>query len=185
LINKVDIKKIVFTQESQFHTLKHFSRINTSYRKQLYDNYSNKQIDAQLNSAGSKFHFDLAKNPLDLIEILTKEDVKYFENALIVEFDKSNYPDGIGEDNLIKIDKLSDEQKAKLIKDKNIYYLPDIKIKELAFQINFILKLMQDSYIVSTIFPGKFAPPFPNKALMDDITYKSTIKFWNEHCILS
>jgi hypothetical protein len=190
------MEKLTFDKDVQFHLLRHFSKLDKNFleefsRKSIYDR---RAIEEQLEYAGSKFHYDFANNPQVLCEILNSYILNgdYFtsnlpERKLIsFQFDHDTYPDGIGTNNIISIDKLSQAQlqtvKESVRGEYTIRTIDDIPPQN-TWEVHVIL-LKNIDYNISTVFPGIYAPPFPSKDSQTLHEFNNSTTFWNIHALI-
>lgn len=191
----LDLSKINLPLEKQFYLLKHFSFIDEEYESELIKKgkYSSNDIYNLLNTAGSKFNRNFANNPVELWEKILQ-----LAHSADVSIDKKNdklnisiklsdkiIDSPIGTNNLISISNLKKSQKTQLYKEKrdnfSVYHL---KAKGIStYEITIILSNNPTPQII-TIFPGIFAPPFPDYNNQLKKEYDSNNKFWKKHVFL-
>ena len=192
-----DIKRADFPIERQFHVLKHFCEVNPEYRQYLLHNseYSYEDIDNQIKEKGSRFFNSFVSDPLQLLDIVVNKfksdgvEADWLGDRCEVRlnFSKEHFPEGIGEDHIIHIDKLPDE-----IKDQ----LPDLEYETLqrlqftsqskkTWTVNMIIKKIDTKPVIITIFPGVYAPLLPNHEEQTDEEYRKSMEFWSKHILIS
>jgi len=192
-----NIKQAVFPIDRQFHVLKHFGEIDHKYKRSLIKNseYSNEIIDNQIKEKGSKFFKSFASDPLHLLDIV----VRKFRNDGVVagwmddrcevrlNFSKEDFPEGIGEDHIIHIDKLPEVIKNKL-PDQEYETLQKIQFighPRKTWSVNLIIKRIENQQVIITIFPGIYAPLLPNTEEQSEEEYRKSIEFWSKHVLIS
>ena len=181
----------------QAHILSHFHKLDEAYKKLLSVNYdiNNEEIKTKLSMTGSKFNEGFAINPIALCEkILT--GYKSFPKTIIerettidivISYPQETYKSGIGLDGIININELSEKEKLN-IKTKTREGFP-IKMlskkQKPTWELNILLDNNPDNkYFTKTIFPGKYAPPFPNKEIQAKSEFIISFEFWDKHIFL-
>lgn len=177
------------------HLCRHFNEITDADKKILYDNgFSLEDINNEIKLQGSKFYnppFDGINSLISYIkinwdlrkEIIEKENIYSFKFI----FDKNIVSEsGIGNDGLVKISDLPDTEKKMIYsKDRkgiavNTYptnkYIP-------TFEFVLIAKLENLNLNCITIYPGTYAPPFPNPAMPGDFLNHCR-EFWENHALV-
>ena len=185
-----------FTIERQFHTLTHFNKIDEKYLYYLLknSNYSKTDILNQTKIYGSKFHFSFVKNPLELLTIIEGKiseqhlHLEFIKNKceLSISFAKDKFPEGIGNDTIVNINSLSENEKKNINKSfKNNIPIKTVKLKReiLTWDLNIIIGNEQEPEII-TFFPGKYAPPLPDKAWQTIKQYNEYVEFWDKYVFL-
>jgi hypothetical protein len=199
MVEKLDFKELavgLFEKALQYHVLKHFKTVDESYIKKLLEHglCTREQIDERLKRSGSNFHTSWVSNPDELVKILYMKlkaldpDVEWIDNRceLELEFSKDEFPEGIGTDNLIIVDLLSDTEKAELGEIKT----PEITLKTIkrkppvTWTVQLILVRDATEIDVLTIFPGKYAPTLPNAAIQNVDNYRISVDFWENHVVM-
>ncbi len=192
-----DLENAEFPIERQFHVLKHFCKIDPDYRENIIEQseYTEEEIDFQLKGRGSKFLPVFCKNPLDLFEIIKKKfEYQKIEAFWIagrcefqIEFSKTDFPNGIGEDRIIHLDQVPEVIKSAFSKRdyetlQQIVYETDPK---LTWIVNVILQTVDHKPTIISIFPGTYAPPVPNREEQSEEQYNESVEFWSKHIIIS
>jgi hypothetical protein len=182
-------EEINLLPEDQLHVLRHFSFISDNYKNQLSRsldiNYT--IIETELAKVGSKFNNYYFQSPievLDLIKNLTpkktfSQDDGSIVNSYLVE--EAIFPGGIGEDSILEISKLTNEHLGSLRNEIRSGYnikVLDVDKLPITYEIHAVLKIEKDQFYVITLFPGKYAPPFPS---IKENKYDS-ILFWESNC---
>ncbi len=192
-----NIKQAVFPIERQFHVLKHFGEVDHTYRQYLisHSDYSEEDIMNQLKEHGSQFYKSFASDPLHLLDLVKNkfrqdgDEAKWIRDRCEVRlnFSKVNFPEGVGEDHIIHIDKLPDEKKNQL---------PDLEYETLqkiqfsghpkkTWTVNMIIKKVEENPVIITIFPGIYAPLLPNSEEQTEEEYRKSTEFWSKHVLIS
>ena len=138
---------------------------------------------------GSTFNSAVVENAFRLIQFISnkisqrdyKMKINANEVAIIIQSEK----DHIGYDALMPIAELSDEE------------LEEIKWTDrLGYQIQYLKKTptrthqmmaifhQNEELELKTVFPGEYAPPFPNKTIQTEQEFSKSKIFWNQHVLL-
>ncbi len=192
-----DFEYASFTPDRQFHVLKHLSVIDGEYKESLMHVYncSDADIQEQIRQKGSKFHQSFCDNPEDLLDKLKQEfnrqNIKaYWHNGYCefqLNFSKNEYPGGIGDDRVIHLDQVPDLIK-KSFSNKDFETLQTIIYKthpKNTWTSNIILESSGRQALIITIFPGTYAPGFPNRDEQTEKQYQHSMNFWRHHIIIS
>ncbi len=185
---------IILNNDSRFHLLKHFRKIDPVYLQNLLNNssYSEKEIVERIARPGSKFEDHFAKDPDELLERINQ--FRVHKNAMVTgrnnrieisyKYSKDDYPLGIGTDNIVSRSVLTAGQIKELRYEKRKNDLIGvIKLKDvITWEINVILsELNNDEAKIVTIFPGLYAPAFPSDHTAGTEGYLSSKRFWDEY----
>ena len=186
-------EQLQFPIERQFHVLKHFVDIDKDYELIMLKHYSKEDINYTLNNLGSYFYKDFSDNPVSLLKSLLDKKINSIGVDAVTKnihlsysFSKNEYIDGIGLDNLVAIEELRPDE-VLAIKTK---YLGGNKVQSVhteakpTWDLHLILAKQSDSYIVITIFLGKYAPPFPDYKHQSKEYYLENKKFWDKHIFI-
>ena len=186
---------IVFSYYRQFHILQHFRKIDQKYMQRLVSEagYAPGDIQNKLSTPSSKFWYGFAHNPQELWSLLQQhlppeENWNWEDNRCshVITFNPQTYPKGVGFDSLIDLEQLTpDEKKALACRQKNgytVYILYSSKLIP-TWQIN-VISFYQENPDITTIFPGKFAPPLPDPEYQDQVKYQESKKFWDRHAFV-
>ncbi len=182
----------------QFHILRHFSQIDEDYRKEIKDatGFTDEVINRQLVLSGSKFHPDFVKNPVQLWkkiqshEKFSYPDIREWKEqrfVIILFYNKEDYPDGVGKDSLLRLDDLLPDEKSLLQKQERdgfLVNLVQVTRKNPTWQVNVVL-WKEPELIVKTIFPGIYAPPFPDPELQKKAELIDSMRFWDKYALIS
>lgn len=194
--NISNIEKIRFDLETQFHILKHFATVDNLYMQLLINqtSYNEANILKQFDEVGSKFHFNFAKNPANLIATLIKEikikNIQFeWQNnrcELHIEYSLTEFPYGIGVDCLFPINELSEIEKKQINKINRSGVLVNVLQKKplSTLKINLILIKIDNEIKVISVFPGIYAPVLPNIITQNEAQYSNSIQFWDNYVFL-
>jgi len=186
---------LVISSETRIHLIKHFIELPEEYILYLIrkTDFSKEQIIEKLKNPGSKFFTHYAETPDDLFDIIKKIfNENYFDNNIEkweheFVYTKSEFPDGIGTDNLISKAELSDKQIDQIsIENINGYNASVLKGKpRKTWALNIIAKktVSGDMHLV-TAFPGMWAPAFPNSYNPGTTQYNKSIEFWKNNVFI-
>jgi hypothetical protein len=186
-----------FSFQNQFHVLRHFSNVDDEYQIELLKNtnYSEQNITDQMAMSGSKFHPELAKNPGQLWENIQKHpdfvgpsDQDWVKNRFVVAltFQQLDFAEGIGNDSLIYLDDLKANEYITLLKkNRDGHLVNQIQVNNInpTWQLNVIF-CSDPQPFVKTIFPGIYAPPFPDAVRQSDSEFTKNTSFWEQHAIV-
>lgn len=190
-------KTPLLTNDLQFHLLRHFSRVDDDYLETFLSNsgYTREEVLQQLELQGSRFLYSFAPNPLILWDkIRSMIQTGQYEITLYpgrkvysFRFNKSSYLEGIGLCFLASLDDLSDDQR-KLARNKKrgehlIKVIPGIP--PIPTWIMHLVEVTGEENYISTIFPGTYAPPFPDREKQTDAEFNENSKFWEGHAIIT
>jgi len=196
-----DFEYARFTPERQFHVLKHLSAIDGDYKESLIHAYhcSDRDIQEQMRQKGSKFYRSFCDNPEELLDILKEEFNRqnieaYWHNGRCkfqLDFSKDEFPGGIGDDRVIHLNQVPDQVPDMIKKpfnDKDFETLQAIIYKtdpKTTWTSNIILESSEGKALIIAIFPGIYAPAFPNWNDQTDEQYQNSMDFWCQHIIIS
>ena len=190
-------KTIKYSFNKQFHILRHFSKIDDDYRSELKTNtnFTEEEINNQLSISGSKFYHEFASNPIQLWNKIQSHEEFNFQYInlwkknraeILLFFNQDDYPNGIANNALVKVDDLPAEKKALLKQQDRDGFI----VKHLSFdtpmpswQLNIILINEKEPGVI-TIFPGIYAPPLPNPKLMQSAELEKSKLFWEQYAFV-
>jgi hypothetical protein len=157
--------------------------------------YTSEEITEQLNLHGSKFSESFCDNPQDLFDVLTEEfpdqQIESYWSGdrceFQMRFSRADFPKGIGVDRILHLDEVPDFIKEPFVgKDidtlHRIIYKTDPKP---TWTVNIILQVISGQPEIMSIFPGIYAPPFPNFEEQDEVQYLVSMNFWCRHIIVA
>lgn len=192
------IKNAEFSPERQVHVLQHFTMIPDHYLRTIAGEtgFSPADIKLKLNAPGSKFLPRFSSDPLHLLHVL-KKNISYVTTQrtrgaevmeVVYDFTLSSDHDlkMVGFENLIHINQLDAHEKKMvttiLRSNFEVKALETDKTVETTL-VNLIISVHPTPGVI-TIFPGTYAPPFPNKALHNAEELNEYTDFWNDHVFL-
>ena len=188
----LQIDKISYIPQSQFHMLRHFESVDDATLQLLLNNgYNQNQIQQELSLPGSKFFSHFANDINELLEKILQHPYQKstgLNGNHIIEssmpFDE--YPNGIGTKAVVSIDDISSAQKAQIFKEKNRNYkLAHLLVDTLPItnQCTLILKPIPEGYAFITAFSGGSAMPIPDYK-MSKSQFNACKAFWDGHVFL-
>jgi hypothetical protein len=184
-----EYKHIKFTLAAQFHVLLHFSGIDQQYREMLLKNgFTHEQIEQQLQEDRSKFDIRFASNPEILWEKIAKQiklhNYQTNSNANKLVLIISYADQSVGEDNLYQLpEPFEHSELNQNTTDNHIIKIYGTPVE--TNQINCILRQADEQFEVITIFPGVYAPPFPDFKNQNQKEYAESKAFWSTHAIIN
>lgn len=184
------------TTRLQFHILRHFTAPGEEYIAELSKSsgYSPEEILEQVSLTGSKFHAAFARNPLELWEIIKSEMQKHNHSVKTIfqrrvygfDFSREKYPGGIGTTGLSKISDLTESEKLTLKEElRGGFAVLTVSLEKQSptWEMHLVVLLTSDPFI-TTIFPGVYAPPFPDRPVQDEEEKRACEEFWKEHALV-
>ncbi|MFC2089201.1 hypothetical protein ACFLT1_00385 [Bacteroidota bacterium] len=180
-----------FPVEKQYHVLKHFTEVDPSYKEELLAKTacSEKELQKRLQRFGSKFYPDFALNPLEVFPHIVPSDgneinyrMQSFQRIeLQVFFAANRYPDGIGTDTLVVMSDIAKDAqiKSRNRKGYNIHYA--VGTPKPTWELNCIFEREREDWHLITMFPGMYAPPFPDEEEQNEEEFNEYKTFWDEH----
>lgn len=139
---------------------------------------------------GSAFKKDFVKNSLELVQFVSQQvhlrNFELFKSNSEVRL-KIKHPSKIvGFDALVNIYKLSEEEKEAIKwMDRfghQVRYI--IKPSQPSHSLMVIFRIENNQLELKTMFPGEYAPAFPNKTLQNEEELQDSKKFWDQHILL-
>lgn len=188
----MDFKKIRYTIETEFHLLRHFSKVSDTFTNRLIQaGYTQAQLAEVLSLPGSRFHNTFAVEIPELLSHVENAQLSQHTgvngNIIITAFfSKEMYIHGVGTIAIIPYSELeSGDQKKVYLAENRGFLLKHLDVKELpnTYHLTLILNQSEAGYTLLTAFPGPAALPFPNNQ-MNKVTYKECATFWNHHVFL-
>ena len=189
--------RLNFSRETRFHILKHFGSLPEVFVHEFANvsGYTTEEIRNKTHIPGSKFSDMFVKGPDELYtiisELVNRPDTRLIWRNGKCEFEwtyqSSAFPSGIGYDCLINIDLLNPGQKQ--IIQKMLVHGYEVSVlkgmPEKTWTLNAILRKISDYEAdIVTIFPGRWAPPFPNSFEPGSDEYLASSSFWNNYVFL-
>jgi len=196
---KIDFKELavgLFDKELQYHVLKHFKEVDEPYIDKLCKSEicTREQMLERMKRPGSNFNPAWVSNPEDLVKGLFLKlkaidpSVVWKHNRCELEivFNREEFPEGIGYDNLIPLDELSDTEKADIIElERDAIPLKTIvRTPPPTWEVQLILGRDGEEIRTLTIFPGKYAPIFPDREIQSEEDYLNSKAFWETHVLM-
>jgi hypothetical protein len=186
----------VLTNELQFHLLRHFTSVDEDYLQWFISvtEYTREDIRKQLEIKGSRFFYAFAPNPLVLWEkAMARVRAGSFElteergrQVYSINFGESSYPDGIGLCYLVDLRELDENEKASVRNEPRGDHLVQVVrgINPRVTREMQLVEVLNEEPYVSTIFPGTYAPPFPDEESQDREEFLRNTGFWKNHAII-
>ncbi len=193
-ISEITPGSFYFDEKSQYHVLKHFCEADHEYLSALADALQKKVTDTRkrMKLSGSKFNLSFASNPLEVLEKL-KSDSDYSIEYLLLNkerielrctFHKNIYAEGIGRDALIEQSEFSPVEPIKTHMKNGFPIMYTHGKSPPTWELNIIFGLNNSSYYLVTLFPGKYAPPFPDRKKHSEKEFARHCDFWSRYIIL-
>jgi hypothetical protein len=194
MINLSEKKNILLSNETRFHLFKHFINLNTDYLRHFINSsaYSEKDILTRLSKQGSKFAFEYAKDPDDLFSkvidlpindetIVTRKSGRI---EILYKYSESDYPLGIGTDNIVLKSSLTAKQVNEIRYEKRRNDIVSIAMGKgiTTWNINIVLReISSEKAGIATVFHGIYAPAFPSDYEKGSDDYIASKCFWDEY----
>jgi hypothetical protein len=172
--------------EAEFHMLRHFESFSESSLNRIKTVFTQAQIDAEINQAGSRFYQSFAT---DIPSILDRVFAGVFNQKtgnngnVILSLQTDTQ---VGEHGVAERDTLSQEEKDKITFQNNRGLdLMHLQVDQLppsnAYVL--ILKPIENGYHFITAFPGDEGMPLPYETLPE--AYRKQCKaYWDRHVFL-
>lgn len=181
-----------FSTATLLHLCRHFSSIPDEEIQNLTEHgFTLEEIKKEISLPGSKF-----KNPpfsgLNSIKNfiqenwMEREDIFEKDNILTSRWNLLYPPVEIGYDGLVKISNLSDEEKKNIqTRDRKGYSVKTYPTNKLFPTNSFILisKISEINLECITIYPGTYAPPFPDSSMSNEF-YVECKSFWEAYALI-
>jgi hypothetical protein len=199
MTEKLDFKELavgLFEKELQYHVLKHFKTVDDTYIEKLckHEICTKEQILERMKRSGSNFSRSWVSDPEELVKAIflklkaINPDVEWIDNRCELElvFDKKEFQEGIGTDNIIHLDQLTDDERANLkdLETAEITLKTIKKTPPLTWTVQLIMVRDATEIDVLTIFPGKYAPIMPDAAIQNVDAYQISQEFWKNHTVM-
>jgi len=188
----IEIQSIKYTNQSQFHMLRHFESVDDDILQILLNNgYTQNQIQQELSLPGSKFFSHFANDIKELLEKVlqypyTKSTGINGNHIIEISIPQNEYPDGIGTKGVVSINEISTEQKSNLFYEKNRNFpLAHLLVDIFPVTNNcaLILKPIPEGYAFISAFSGDSAMPIPDYK-MSKSQFDACKTFWDSHIFL-
>jgi len=196
---KLDFRELafgLFDKELQYHVLKHFKEVDEPFMDKLCKSEisTREQMEERMKRPGSNFNPSWVSNPEDLIKALFLKlkaidpSIEWKNNRCELEivFDREEFPEGIGYDNLIPQDELTESERASIIElERDAIPLKTIvRTPPPTWETQLILERDGEEIRTLTIFPGKYAPIFPDPEIQAEEDYLASKTFWETHVMM-
>jgi hypothetical protein len=175
------------------HICRHFKSLpSEDVSKLLALGFKKAEIEQELGLVGSKFFSPPFSGIYDLVDFIEKnwlkKEVISLENDTLVSrwvWDKSEFPGGIGNDGLVSLKSLSENELSKVYKkDRKKFIVNAYPTSQIFPTSEFIvISKIKPSPEILTIYPGTYAPPFPSED-MDKDFYRLCDNFWKNHALI-
>lgn len=189
-------KPPVLTDKLQFHLLRHFSRVDDDYLENFVkaSGYPPGEVMAQMEIRGSRFHYSFAPNPVVLwdktVKLLKKGRYELSQNhgrnIYTFRFSENEYPGGIGLCYLVRLEDLPVQERGSVKAEqrgrgtvKVVSGIPPVPAHEMH-----MVEVTAHRNYISTIFPGTYAPPLPDREHQSIQEYAENTGFWERHAII-
>lgn len=176
--------KIIFTTDSIFHSLSHFTEISEEVNSMLSVVYDEKEIQEQLRLPGSKFSSSFVKSPQELVTVLQNRFPDMF-SSMRTDIDgrirlsfKLEFP--IGTTSIVNFEELTDQEKKTIkTEQRNDCIVKTVKVNRIiqTDECQLILIPQDENYYFCTAFSGELAPPLPKQG--DAIN-----SYWETHLFI-
>lgn len=186
--------KFRFDEEGQYHVLKHFTSIDKDCLEKFLRNtqYSRDDLQKRMQKFGSKFQKEFLSNPMEAVELLEKEKdfVQHYRMKsrdrieLQLVYDMARYPEGIGYDTLVRKSATSDLQDIQVRIRHGFPIEYTTGNPRPTWEMHYIFNRIEGVWRLLTVFPGKYAPPFPDHEKQGEEEYALYAAFWKEHVFL-
>jgi hypothetical protein len=185
------------TPRLQFHLLRHFTEPDRDYTENLATSYgcSPGEVKKQLQLPGSKFHPAFARDPLELWDIIKnlitagnfRASIDHNRKIFSFNLDPAEYPDGIGTRGLLAMSELTPEEGLRVVRqERDGFFVLVISGPEprITHEMHLVILLTDDPFI-TTIYPGMYAPPFPDARHQDPGEFRKNLEFWNQNVFIA
>jgi hypothetical protein len=181
-------KKIILSDSRAFYICKHLEELGVEsflYFKER--NYDVKQLENNREENNSIFLKTFCNNPFELlqkIQVLNPKSEIIQSNGNVALLFENDSNEIWGLDTLISLDMLSPLERNEIkISLKSGYNVQSITTKKPKPTREAVVVFNSASNQVITIYPGKYAPPFPNSLKTSEET-KTSQEFWENHVFI-
>lgn len=175
------------------HICRHFKNLPPEDLSKLLElGIDRAEIEQELMLVGSKFFSPPFSGIYAIVDYIKKnwqkKEVISFENDILVSrwvLNKSEYPLGIGNDGLVSLKSLNENELSKVYKkDRKTFVVNAYPTSQIfpTWEFNVISKSKPNPDIL-TIYPGTYAPPFPMDSMEKDF-FLSCDEFWKVHALI-
>jgi hypothetical protein len=179
-------KKIILDNQSLIYLVRHFSWIDENCKLEIKSQgFTESDIQEKLSTIGSKFNTEFANDPRAVVVKLSKINPAKVINqanqrtALIYEFTQP-----IGCDSICSLDDIPPSFHAGIQKEMRGDYLAQSIELSTFFTTNQLVAVVEnETNKLITLFPGRYAPPFPNDYQSEN-ERKNATKFWEQHLFI-
>jgi hypothetical protein len=175
------------------HICRHFKSLpSEDVSKLLAIGFNKSEIEQELALVGSKFFSPPFSGIFALVDFIeknwVKKEVVSLENDTLVSrwiWDKMEYPDGIGNDGLVSLNSLNEDELSRVYKKERKKFIVNAYPTSQVFPTNefIVISKNKPNPEILTIYPGTYAPPFPTED-MEKGFFKSCDEFWKIHALI-
>ena len=175
-------KVIEISIDQAFYLLKHFHEIKPSDRiKYVGIGKSNIEIQAQVNTVGSKFDPSFCDSPFQIGEkIKLGKLIETIEQSNGRKAELFEFTQITGEQNVVSISELNETEKSYIQAEKRGGFEVKVFTTERQFYTNKLTVISSASNELITCFPGGYAPAFVSD-WMSDREKTLSKSFWDQH----
>jgi rRNA-processing protein FCF1 len=176
-------KEIILDNQSLIYLIRHFSSIDEKCKLEIKSQgFTESDIKEKLSTIGSKFNTEFANDPRAVVvELSQLKPAKVINQAnqrtaLIYEFTQP-----IGCDSICSLDDLSPSLHVGIQKEmRGDYLAQSIQLSTFLTTNQLVAVVENETNKLITLFPGRYAPPFPNVQQSETEREEAT-KFWEQH----
>jgi hypothetical protein len=180
-----DSKRLIFTERFLLHLPIHLDEMADEYRRKLQGlGWSEKEFLEARQTVGSKFDPQIVRSPDDIRTLIAKVNpiCRLMQSngnvALTFAFGFI-----LGTESLISFDELKGVPHAVQKKERNGFKVNVVSLPE--FKPTNEITLIVNSFDEAiTVFPGRYAPPFPRNGMKEEEKANCTT-FWNSHAFIT
>ncbi len=139
---------------------------------------------------GSTFNTNFVSNSLELVQYISKQislrnyKLQIDDSEIVVFIDTINTI--VGYDALASINDLSKEELKRIVWKKRFGFNVQSLEKEAQETTEIRAVFRQNETLeLKTVFPGTYAPPFPEESSQTKEEYKQSKEFWDAHVLLA
>jgi len=175
------------------HICRHFKNLPKKDVLKLQDlGIEKAEIEQELGLVGSKFFSPPFSGIYELVDFIInnwqKKEVISLENDILVSrwiWNKSEYPNGIGNDGLVSLNTLNEAELSLVYKKERKTFVVNAYPTSQIFPTWDLIVISKSNPIpeILTIYPGTYAPPFPMDT-MDKEFFQVCDEFWKMHALI-